>query len=124
MSKPRLVSAIIRCRCSYCRQGRVFNSFWRMNRLCPHCGIQFEREPGYFLMSIFVGYVLHFIILGPIALFIYFQDLMQMNVIIFLGILVILIEPWVFRYSRVLWLHVDELLDPRPNISSSETTNQ
>jgi hypothetical protein len=29
-------------------------------------------------------------------------------------IILIPLSPFIFRYSRIIWLHLDELLDPRP----------
>ena len=27
-----------------------------MHERCPHCGVKFEREPGFFLGSIYINY--------------------------------------------------------------------
>jgi hypothetical protein len=41
-----------------------------------------------------------------------------------------LLTPLIFRYARLLWMHTDQLLDPRPlpsaanlNFSQSDLTN-
>lgn len=100
-------------RCPFCLQGRIFASFWRMNERCPHCGRPFERESGYFLMSIFIGYLLSGVALLPIlGVALLFRPPWYVYVAVS-GVALLLLSPFVFRFSRVLWLHLDELLDPR-----------
>lgn len=109
------ISAILSRRCSHCREGHIFRGVWRMNQDCPVCGIHFEREQGYWLMSVFIGYVMFGVILAPVALLLYFQEVpMQLSFIIMGVLIAILILP-VFIYARVIWLYIDELLDPRKN---------
>ena len=110
--KSALLPAILKARCPYCRIGPVFAGMWRMHSHCPHCGIQYEREQGYFMMAIFFGYVLNAIIFLPICIVLYLNGVPYTWYIWVAGG-VILLEPWIFRYARVIWLHVDELLDPR-----------
>jgi uncharacterized protein (DUF983 family) len=105
--------AILAQRCPVCLRGKVFRSFLGMNSECPVCGIHFERETGYFLNSMFAGYALGFLLLVPSAIWLYFQR-------VSLGLFSILITaevgvlwPLLFRYARILWLHVDQILDPR-----------
>ena len=42
--------------CPRCLEGAVFFGFYAMNPTCPHCGLRFEREPGYFLGAMMVAY--------------------------------------------------------------------
>ena len=87
----------------------------KMYERCAVCGIKYEREHGYFLMAIFVGYMLNGILFAPIALYFYFTDRLE-QLVIPLVIAVLLLAPLTFRYSRVVWLHIDEVLDPhRPD---------
>src|SRR5262245_55169361 len=55
---PSRLGAVLRMRCPRCRTGRVFRSLFRMNDPCPHCGLLFEREEGYFLGAMYVSYAL------------------------------------------------------------------
>ncbi|MCZ7673035.1 MAG: hypothetical protein M5U34_40900 [Chloroflexi bacterium] len=57
-----------------CGEGQDFRGLWRMNEDCPVCGVHFEREQGYWMMSIFIGYVIYGVILAPAALILYFQQ--------------------------------------------------
>jgi uncharacterized protein (DUF983 family) len=110
------LAAIARRRCSHCQEGQVFRSFLHMHQNCPHCGVRFEREQGYWMMSIFVGYVIYFAILGPISLLLYLQGRPLLTILAIMGGIIVLLAVPIFIYARVIWLHVDELLDPRPEI--------
>lgn len=105
--------AILQQRCPVCLRGRVFGSWFEMNRDCPVCGIHFERETGYFLNAMFAAYALGFLLLVPSAIWLYWQGvtLGLFSAVIILEIVVL--WPLIFRYSRILWLHLDQLLDPR-----------
>ena len=107
------LAALLKQRCPHCLQGRVFISTWKMNETCPYCGIKFEREDGYFMMSVFIGYVIGAFIALPICLALYFLDAPFAWYFIFtIGIFLLLI-PLIFRYARLIWMHIDEVLDPR-----------
>jgi uncharacterized protein (DUF983 family) len=49
-------SAILKQLCPRCLQGKVFGKLWKMNRRCPACGLEFEREPGYYLGAMYFSY--------------------------------------------------------------------
>ncbi|MBK8027385.1 MAG: DUF983 domain-containing protein [Chloroflexi bacterium] len=36
----------VRARCPNCGQGALFAKFFKMNHLCPVCGVRFERQDG------------------------------------------------------------------------------
>lgn len=112
MQNNRLL-AILLCRCPICLHGKVFRSLLGMNPDCPHCGVHFERETGYFLNAMFFAYVIGFIILAPTMLYLYLRQVSTLLFTIVVTVETLLLWPWVFRYSRVLWLHADQLLDPR-----------
>jgi uncharacterized protein (DUF983 family) len=107
------LSALLKQRCPHCLQGQVFNSLWKMNATCPNCGIKFEREDGYFMMSVFIGYVISAAIALPIRLLIYLLKApLQWYFISSIAVIILLI-PLIFRYARLIWMHLDEILDPR-----------
>lgn len=112
MSNNRLL-AIILCRCPICLKGPVFRSLLGMYPDCPNCGIHYERETGYFLNAMFFAYVIGFLILAPTMLYLYIRGVSTVWFSVIVSAELILLWPWVFRYSRVLWMHVDQLLDPR-----------
>jgi uncharacterized protein (DUF983 family) len=105
--------AILRQRCPICLQGAVFYSLLGMHKACPHCGVVYEREHGYFLNAMFVAYVVGFLVLIPSAIYLALRDVSVPVFAFVITLETILIWPLIFRYSRVIWLHVDQVLDPR-----------
>lgn len=106
------LKALLLLRCPHCLQGKIFYSLLKMHETCPVCDIKYEREEGYFMMSIFIGYIL-----GTAAAIIPILILLWLKASLFwhigtVSILLILLSPFIFRYARGIWLHVDELLDP------------
>lgn len=108
----RLV-ALLKLRCPHCLQGQVFASLWGMRETCPICGIRFEREQGYFMMAIFIGYILSIVVVLPVLLVLYLIDVPLYVYLAGAALVLILLSPAIFRYARVIWLHTDEILDPR-----------
>lgn len=105
--------ALLRLRCPVCLQGRLFRSLLGMNKECPVCGLHFERETGYFLNSMFIAYAIGFLVLIPSAVWL---ALNSVSIAVFSGVIIvetIVVWPIIFRYSRAIWLHIDQVLDPR-----------
>lgn len=108
----RLLS-LLQGKCPHCLQAHIFASFWRMNEFCPHCGIKFEREVGYFSMAIFMGYILAAFVVVPFIVVAYLLNATFWFYIIPPSVAVVLASPIIFRYARIWWLYIDEWLDPR-----------
>lgn len=85
----------------------------KMNETCSVCGIKFEREDGYFMMSVFIGYVMAVVALLPIIVYLYVNDASATWYLLVLLPTLVILSPVIFHYARVLWLHIDEVLDPR-----------
>ena len=84
-----------------------------MHTHCPVCGVKYERETGYFLNSMFIGYAAGFLVLVPTAVLLYFLDV---SILVFSLVIIgetLLLTPLIFRYARILWMHADQVLDPR-----------
>jgi len=87
-----------------------------MNERCPACGLVFEREPGYFVAAMYVSYALAVPILALIALAVHlFRPEWSSNRMILATLVLALpFVPPLFRYSRVLWIHLDRTIDRSP----------
>lgn len=116
--------AILLQRCPVCLRGRTFRSFLGMHRTCPVCGVQFERESGYFLNAMFFAYALGFLIIVPTALYLYLRGTTTLQFSAVISAELLLLWPFVFRYSRILWMHADQLLDPRPRSAPKTPQSQ
>ena len=105
--------AIRHLRCPRCHHGKVFRGLIEMNRHCPVCGLVFEREPGYFLGAMYVSYAFASVIIG-LALALLYQIVPEWSdIAVYGGAVAILIPfvPFIFRYSRVIWMTFDRSID-------------
>lgn len=112
MIRNRFVAILLQ-RCPVCLQGKVFRSFWGTYQNCPNCGVLYEREHGYYLNAMFVAYVLGFVIIAPTALYLYLRGVNATWFGILISVELLLLWPLIFRYSRILWMHIDQLIDAR-----------
>jgi len=100
--------------CPRCRQGKIFKKpfyslreFDDMYEHCPHCGLRYEVEPGYFIGAMYVSYAIS----GGVALvtgFLLFYLAGDPEGWVYASViapLMVLIAPVNFRISRVIWLH-------------------
>ena len=117
-AKPRLLrqlSAVALQRCPRCLAGHVYHGLMSMHETCPHCQYRFGREPGYFTGAMFVSYTLAVPILFVIfiVLWSFFAATwtLMFNLLI-TSILFLPFVPIIYRYSRVIWMHLDYRLDP------------
>ena len=83
---------------------------------CPVCRLQFEREPGYFVAAMYVSYALAVPIITLLALAarLAFPAWSLEAVLAAAAILSLPLVPLLFRYSRVLWMHLDRAIDRSP----------
>ncbi|HTO14162.1 MAG TPA: DUF983 domain-containing protein [Edaphocola sp.] len=121
MSKlPSALLSILQEKCPNCRKGRMYKNksifplknMMDMPDKCEHCGQKMEIEPGFYYGTGYVSYGLTIALivfnLAWYALFvgISFKD---NSIFWFLGVcsvLVILLQPYIMRYSRVLYLYL------------------
>jgi len=84
-----------------------------MNVACPVCGFVFDRESGYFAGAMVVGYAIAVPILAVMVIALIMLGGLDVVVALIIGNTAYLfLVPFIFRYSRVLWLHLDWLIDP------------
>ena len=105
--------AILAQRCPVCLTGPIFRSLLESHKHCPHCGVLYEREHGYYLNSMFIAYTLGFLIILPSAFVLFWFDASVPFFSVAIVLETLLLWPFIFRYSRVIWMHMDQVLDPR-----------
>ncbi len=114
-SSTTLTQAIWRGLCPRCRSGRIFTGSFRMNEPCPVCQLSFGREHGYFTGAMYVSYALAVPILGIIILVLWygFFPNWPFHWVLPLAVALLLpLVPAIFRYSRIIWIHLDRYIDP------------
>ena len=105
--------AILQRRCPRCLRGQVFASAFRMRRNCGVCDLRFERqEPGYFVGALYFAYGLAILLGAPPAAYLWWQGFSVGILVLVVTGELILLSPSIFQYSRILFLHLDQLFDP------------
>jgi hypothetical protein len=80
---------------------------------CPECGVVFGRENGYFTGAMLVSYTLAVPLLGLLTLATALVTGWRFELVLLVAALYFLpFVPAVFRYSRVIWMHFDRVVDP------------
>ena len=116
--KPGYLLTVIKHKCPHCRQGNIFEdkgsyhlkSFMKMNETCTVCGQKTEIENGFYYGTAYVSYALT--VAFSVATFIAWWVIIGLSVddnrlFWWLGtnaILLVIIQPYLMRLSRVLWL--------------------
>ncbi len=106
--------AILGGNCPRCRKGKLFTypltkitHFSRTNETCPHCGLRYEVEPGFFFGAMYISYAITVALLVTvgIAITVLIKDpSIYTYIFTTIGITLGLI-PFTYRISRILYLH-------------------
>lgn len=114
MSERSKGLALLQGRCPQCREGKLFihtaynlGKFTKINRQCPHCGVNFEKEPRFFDGAMYISYALSVGLFLVSAFIIYrlFHPVSENVYMIAIISEVVLLYPLMFRYSRILYLY-------------------
>lgn len=126
VSKPNYLWSLLTMKCQRCRRGDMFKTRnpWNLKKTlamhdnCPVCNQHFELEVGFWFGTSYVSYALAVAV--SVATFIAFYVLIGMSVrdnrffwwmglnIVLLGLL----QPWLMRLSRTIWLSFFVKYDP------------
>ncbi|QKJ32014.1 DUF983 domain-containing protein [Mucilaginibacter mali] len=120
---PGAFTSALHAKCPKCREGNMFaNPMYglkgqQMHKNCPVCDYQFEIEPGYFYVAMFVSYAMNVAEMVTFAVGTYILTGSE-NPWLYIGILLgvsLILSPFNFRYSRVIllyWLTPGLFYDP------------
>ena len=101
-------------RCPRCGHGGLFRNMWKMNKACDQCGLTYEREPGFFLGTIYINYGLTSLIAATAYPVMVFGFGVSRHVALWVTLSFAVVFPLCFfRYARSLWLGFDQYVDPR-----------
>ncbi len=115
---PNYLETLFRQKCPRCREGSLFTdknpyhlkTLFKMHSHCPVCGQRTEIEPGFYYGTAYVSYsltvafsastlVAWWILIGLSTRDNRFFWWLSLN-----GVIMILLQPYFMRLSRVLWL--------------------
>lgn len=106
-------SAALHAKCPKCRKGDMFVNTGlgfvgqKSHANCPYCNFQFEIEPGYFYVAMFVSYGMIVAEMVTLAVSIFLLTGSE-SPWLYIGILLgvtMLLSPFNYRYSRVILLY-------------------
>ncbi|MEO8583489.1 MAG: DUF983 domain-containing protein [Flavitalea sp.] len=119
MPKPSHLWSLFTMKCPRCRRGHMFNNNnpWNLRKVfsmpekCPECKQPYELEVGFWYGTGYVSYALSVVYL--ILTFILWWVIIGMSVddnrfFWWMGLAVVslvLLQPWLMRFSRVLYLY-------------------
>ncbi len=112
------LNSTLACRCPRCREGKLFKntaaiSFKKsleMNKNCPVCGQATEIEVGFYYGTSYVSYVLTVAI--SVATLVAWYIIIGLSTtdnrffywLVSNAIFLILLQPWLMRLSRSMWI--------------------
>lgn len=126
MAKPGLLLSLFTMKCPRCRRGQMFtnNNPWNLKKVfsmhtrCPECGQPYELEPGFWYGTGYVSYGLSilYLILTFVLWWIFIGFSVTDNRFFWwMGLAVfslIILQPWLMRISRALYLYFFVKYDP------------
>jgi hypothetical protein len=84
-----------------------------MHDCCPYCGLHFNREPGYFLGAMYISYGLALAVIVAFGAVLWGLTSWSVEKIAVWAVLLFLpFAPALTLLSRVLWIYLDQTLDP------------
>lgn len=125
MPKRSYISALLHGKCPRCREGNIFkypatkiSKFNVMNETCPCCGVGLEPEPGFYQGAMFVSYAFAVAVIVIVGLLLYYLgDPSEWVYIGIVVVVVLLLSPLNYRYSRILYLTLFGGLKYNPGLS-------
>ena len=114
---------IFQKRCPHCRRGRVFRSLWNMNENCPVCGLDFDRgDPGYFTGAMYASYGMAIPLLSLLTVLAYLivPSWSLFRLVVLASLISTPLVPWIWQYSRVIWIYFDRYFDPEEEQSEQQ----
>src|SRR5579872_3838105 len=108
MESMSAVQGILRHLCPRCRQGRIFRGWLAMHEACPSCGLQFNREQGYYIGAMYVSYLLSIPPVLVLVMILWRLAHWSFGAAIVGAFVAYLpVVPLAVRLSRVIWIYVD-----------------
>lgn len=102
----------LRLKCIRCGGEKMFRNGFQMHERCGTCGLKYERDPGYFLGSTYINYMLTAVILTVTYVTLRFgQEIPNRTLTPWLVAFCVLFPLLFFRFARAFWMSMDAALD-------------
>lgn len=87
-----------------------------MHERCPVCNLKFEREEGYFLGAMYISYGIALVTITIIAALVWSVTRWPiMKATVWAIVLFLPLAPAITLWARVLWIYLDQAIDPEPS---------
>ncbi len=110
-----LLKGMWKMKCPNCRKGNLFETKnpWILNKLdsmpprCLICNQSYFPEVGFYYGAMYISYMVSIAIEVPIFfLMLLFFGFQMVPMVVTLCVSLIFFFPYIYRYSRVLWIYV------------------
>jgi uncharacterized protein (DUF983 family) len=93
--------------CPNCKQASMFRTYFKMHDYCPNCGIKYEREPGEYIVAMYINIITTEIlfITGYLLTDYFFNWPMWTEIAIWVGFNG-LFPTWFYPRTRGIWAAV------------------
>lgn len=108
------LGVILRRGCPRCGHP-LFRGPLTMHEVCPGCGLDFDRgQPGYFTGAMYVSYALAVPLIALLTLIehLLIPSWSLFRLVLWAWAISVLFAPWIWQYSRTVWIHFDQWVDP------------
>jgi hypothetical protein len=120
ITRPNFFRSLFLQKCPRCRTGDMFQTprvydlkrFMKMNEKCPVCGQRMEIEIGFYYGTSYISYALTVALSAAtfvawwLIIGFSLEDHRLFYWIGFNGVSLLLLQPWLMRLSRAVWLSV------------------
>ena len=108
-----IMARSLKLKCPRCGQTRLFRGWFAMHDECAECGLKFNREPGFFLGSVYINYGLTALLMSVTYTSLLVAGYASNNTLLWSMLVFCVLFPlWFFRYARSLWMGFDHFWDP------------
>jgi uncharacterized protein (DUF983 family) len=119
--KESVLYSIIHEKCPRCHEGDLFVNknpyyklaFRKMYSNCKVCGQPTEPEPGFYQGAMYASYGVSLAICFVLGGIMLLTNLSAEAILISLCVVLILLLPWIFRVSRMIWLNIFIRYNPK-----------
>lgn len=104
----------VRLRCPACGEGAINASWFHMHDRCPVCELDFRRESGFYLGSIYFNYGLTGLIVSCVgAPMVLSREVSFQVMAAIIAVFCVAFPIWFLRYARSMCIALDHLFDGR-----------
>jgi uncharacterized protein (DUF983 family) len=91
----------------------IFRGWPKMHLRCPACGLLFDREPGYFLGAMYISYIVGLAMVAVLSVAVWAVTAWGLTKDVIVALILFLpLAPVITLFSRVLWIYLDQTVDP------------